>query len=607
MLSKPTPPSQEALDRKTRYQTLVLVCCLLFGFAMIANMQSAADGGWFWYAVFWGSGKRLYSDMHLVLQPLFVLETASFLALFGKGWLVSKIPALLHLVAYCFGLFLLARQSRLPDRQKALILGCAFFLSVAFEAYRFDDYHVLTDCFELYSILALLWLQKSVQAAQRIGLVAGLGVLSGLALTTRLNDGAALVVGVALGILCLAPSRKLILIVIFGLISILTAALIVHFTGDSFNDYATYSIFRAAGSKGGTSNVLLGPLLLPWNALRALKVHWYVALNLYGIGVAAGWLLLLRWSVTAGQRRRLIRLIVLAVILLFPLRIHHMYRGLFSSDFIIALTAIAIPAAYLLGALVFARFIRWLLVPGAADWNRAEILLLLPLGHLASASMSSAGHPEGLYQPLAVLMLLLPLASPIHVRKESTRAFMLAIVALLACSCAVYKVRTPYKWHSYRSAPMFAERQWYRHPVYGPMIIETAQLKVFTEICSQIGTDSRVELLSLPLTYANYFCSIAPWHGYVQTFFDTSSKETIFGLMEQLEKAPPKWVLYQRQLDILAMHEDVFNHGKPLPHRYLDQMIEQKLDRGGWEKVYSSNYEDSPGWRNEWILIRTRP
>jgi hypothetical protein len=77
--------------------------------------------------------------------------------------------------------------------------------------------------------------------------------------------------------------------------------------------------------------------------------------------------------------------------------------------------------------------------------------------------------------------------------------------------------------------------------------------------------------------------------------------------MRELEKAPPKWVLYQRQLDILTMHEDTYNHGKPLPHRYLDQMIEQKLNSGEWEKTYASNYEDSPGWRNEWILIRTRP
>ena len=607
MLFKSTSRLHEIPDRKKRYQTMVLVCCILFGLAMIANMQAAGDGGWFWYAVLLSSGKRLYADMHLALQPLFVLETAAFLALFGKAWLVSKIPAVLDLFAYCFGLFLLAKHSRLSDAQKALILACAFFVSIAFEAYRFDDYHVLADSFQVYSILLLLLLQRSVQGAQIFRLVAGLGVLSGLALTTRLNDGAALVVGVALGIFCLAPSRRLVSIVIFGLATMLTVVLVVHLTGDSFHDYATYSVFKAAGSKGGTSNILLGPMVLPWNALRTLKVHWYVALNLYGIGAAAVYWFLLRWSVTAGQHRRLIRPVVLMILFLLPLGIHDIYRGVFNGDLIIALAALAIPAAYILGGLVFARFLRWLFSRMEIEWNRTEILLLLPLGQLASASMSSGGRPEGLYQPFAILILLLPFASPINVRKESTRGFMLAIVALLACSCAVYKVRIPYKWHSYRSAPMFVGRQWYRHPVYGPMIIETTQLELFSQICRQIGSDSQVELLSLPFTYANYFCSVAPWHGYVQTFFDTSTKEIIFGLMQELEKAPPRWVLYQRQLDILSMHEDVYNHGKPLPHRYLDQLIEQKLDSGKWEKAYISNYEDSPGWRNEWILINARP
>ncbi len=605
MLPKPTSRFREAFDRNTRYQTLVLVCCILFGVALIANVQSAADGAWFWYAVFLNSGRRLYADMHLALQPLFVLETATFLALFGKGWLASKIPSFLHLVAYCFGLYLLARHSRLPDWQRALLLACAFFVSIAFEGYRFDDYRVVADCFGLYSIILLLLIRKSIGAAQSFGIVVGLGVLSGLSLTTRPNDGGALVVGVVLGIFCMAPRKRLMSIALFGVISILTAASIVRLTGDSFHDYATYSIFHVAGIKGGAPHLLFAPLILPWNALLTLKVHWFAALNLYAFGAAAVWVFLLRWPVAAGQHRRLIRPVLLIVLILLPLRIHHLYRGLFNSDFVFALTAIAIPAAYILGGMVFARFIRWLFLR-LPDWNPAEILLLLPLGQLASAAMSSGGHSEGLYQPLAVLMLLLPFASPIHIRKES-RAFLLALVALLACSCAVDKVRIPYRWHSYRPEPMFVGRQWYRHPVYGPMIIETTQLEVFSRICNEVGTDPQAGLLSLPFSYANYFCSIAPWNGYVQTFFDISSKETIFGLMQQLEHAPPKWVLYQRQLDNLKLHEEIYNHGEPLPHRYLDQMIEQKLDRGTWEKAYVSNYEEGPGRRNEWILIRTRP
>jgi hypothetical protein len=582
----------------------VFAGCIVFGLALIANTQSAADGGWFWYAVFFGSGKRLYADMQLPLQPLFVLETASLLALLGKGWIVSKIPACIHLVAYCLGLLLLVGHSDLSDRGKALILGCVFFFSISFEAYRFDDYHVLADCFVLYSIIVLLSLQKSVTPGQVLALTSLLGVLSGLTLTTRLNDGAALVVGVVLALLCLAPSRKFASIMIFGLVSTVTVSSIVHLTGDSFHNYAAYSIFNAAGSKGGSSNVLLYPLQLPWNALHSLSARWYVALNLYGFAVAIVWLYLVKWSVTSGPHRRLIRIVLFLIFLVLPLKVHHLYRGLFNGDFLIAWSAIAIPAAYILGGWVLVRFMRWLFLP-ATSWNRAEILLFLPLGQLASASMSSGGHHEGLYQPLAILMLILAFASPITIRRQSTRASMLAFATLLMCCCVVYKERTPFKWHTYRAALLFVQRQWYHHPIYGPMLIETAQLELFHRICAQLETASQSELLSLPFPYANYFCSIPPWHGYVQTFFDTSNKETIFSLTEELRQAPPSWVLYQRQMDNLKMHEDRFNQGKPLPHRYLDQMIEQKIDTGNWEPVYTSTYVQSPGWRNEWILIRT--
>ena len=152
---------------------------------------------WFWYATALRNGKHLYADLHLALQPLFPLETSYFLSLLGKGWLVSKVPAVLHLVAYCVGLLLIARSSNLSDRQNALNLACAFFTSIAFVGYRFDDYHVLADAFQVYSIVVLLLLEKTTFAPRRrLGLAAVLGILSGLSLMSRPNDGAALVVGV---------------------------------------------------------------------------------------------------------------------------------------------------------------------------------------------------------------------------------------------------------------------------------------------------------------------------------------------------------------------------------------------------------------------------
>src|SRR5580658_3982895 len=147
---------QSAFGWATILQNLMFIFCVLFGVAMIANTQTAADGGWFWYATFLRSGKHLYSDMHLALQPLYVLENVSVMTLLGKGWLASKVPAVLHLVAYCLALLLLVRHSNLSDGKRGIVVGCAFFLSIYFEAYRFDDYHVVTDCFQLYSLVALL-------------------------------------------------------------------------------------------------------------------------------------------------------------------------------------------------------------------------------------------------------------------------------------------------------------------------------------------------------------------------------------------------------------------------------------------------------------------
>ncbi len=125
----------------------MLVFCILFGLAAIANTQVVGDGLWYWYAYLLRSGHHLYSDMHLPLQPLFVVETAAFIALLGKGWIVSKIPAMFHLVAFAVGLLLILRSSIWGDRDKALLFGCCFFVSICSGLYRFDDYHVLADRF----------------------------------------------------------------------------------------------------------------------------------------------------------------------------------------------------------------------------------------------------------------------------------------------------------------------------------------------------------------------------------------------------------------------------------------------------------------------------
>ena len=609
MAEKPnrTPgPREHGAGHATLYQNLMFAGCVLFGLAMIAETQGAGDGGWYWYATLLRNGKHLYSDLHLALQPLFVLETAWFLGLLGKGWLVSKAPAVLHLVAYCVGLLLLVRGSKLSDGEKAVVLGCGFFVAICFEAYRFDDYHVLADCFAVYCLVALLRLQKASGTRAALLLSAALGVLCGLTLTTRVNDGAALLVAVAIGIACLAPTQRLATVVLLFAACGATVWLVVSVTGDSLHDYAMYSIFHAAGSKGGTGSVLLTPLHLPVNTYRWLKDQRYQKVIAYTFTVALAWVLLLRPLVCRRGWREFAMATVGLLLILLPLR--WMYLPALDINMVMSFSAVVVLVGYGLGLLVLARALRWMLRPGGSKaWDRHEILLLVPLGQLASGSMSSGGTHLGLYEPVGLLILLLPICSPIRIRAEWARATLVSVAALLLCGAAHFKFSIPYSWHTYREEPLFSGRELYRHPVYGPMVIDRDLQGMIEPVCTRVGDGGAGhELLSLPFSYANYFCNIPPWHDYVQTFFDTTSKETIEGLMNELQASPPQWIFYQRQMATLRANELAYNHGEPLEQRHVDEMIERKLADGSWHAVYTSDYGDGAAWDNHWILIRTR-
>ncbi len=600
---------RKMVDRNTRYQNLAFAACLLFGLMMIANVQTAGDGGWYWYAIFFRAGKRLYADMHLALQPLFVLETALCQAVFGNGWLVSKIPAVLHLTGYCVAMLLLVRSALISDLQKPLALGCAFFVSISFEAFRFDDYHVLADCFVLYSLLLLLLLPRAT-GTRHAAYIAALGILTGLTLTTRINDGAALALAVCICILALVPTRKSVSILLFAVSAAFTLFVVVHLTGDSLRDYATYSIFKAAGSKGGSGHVITYPLQLPFNTLIWLTDHQnrrYLFLLAYIIAVASSWVYLLCPLVRRFSLNQLLKAALGACVILLPLP--WMYRFFLDMSLVMTFSAVAVLAGYVMGVFVIFRLIRSLLPHTSGDnWNRTEILVLVPLSQLASGSMSSAGTHLGLYDSIGVLILLLFIVFPAPTNFKAVRPLLIAIATMIMCASAIYRVRSPFAWHSYSSTRLFTDRHWYHHPVYGPMIIDGQLLSFIQPVCEEVvANNARAEFLSLPLPYANYFCDAPPWHGYVQTFFDTSSKETVLGLIDELKLAPPKLILYQRQLDNLARHERVFNHGQPLAHRTLDELIMQKIADRQWQIVYSSNFEDRPGSANQWLLVRTRP
>ncbi|OBS01191.1 hypothetical protein A9W98_01750 [Mycobacterium gordonae] len=80
--------------------------------------------------------------------------------------------------------------------------------------------------------------------------------------------------------------------------------------------------------------------------------------------------------------------------------------------------------------------------------------------------------------------------------------------------------------------------------------------------------------------------------------------------MEELQTNPPKWIFYQRQLTNLRVHEEIYNQGRPLEHRYLDQLIQRNIREEKWRVVYTSDYgtrkQWGEVWDNHWLLIQTR-
>jgi hypothetical protein len=594
----------------SRYLLSAFALTFAFGIAMIANSQEAGDGTWFWYAVLFRHGERLYSHLQLALQPLFVIETAGFMALLGKGWLACKVPAVLHLAALSLGFISIGRYLPMPSWQKALLCCAAFFMAVSSVAYRFDDYHVLAELFVLYSIVVLLRMHSGVSARARFGLAALLGAFAALSFATRVNNGGALFVGAGIVLFCFTPTRRWIALLLFAAAAALTLILVVRLTGDSFHDYWMYTITRAAASKGGRGNILTNPLVLPWHTLQFLGTRRSRELVAIFLAVCGVWAYIVRPALPIKTSRGLRRAGAGLALILFPFLYMHNH-GLRDGSFLLSVSTIATFLLYAFGIFAFFRWVAWEIAPNRfKQWNRLEILLIIPLGQLAAEALStSAGHGE-IYMPMATLFLLLPIAFPIELKMRG-RSFLLAAATVLMVYGFVFRVMEPYRWWSFHALRMFVGRQWFMHPVYGPMVIGRDTLTFVQPVCKAIGPDgsgrdgSSRELLSLPFSFANYFCDVPPWHDYVQTWYDTSEKSTIDALMEQLRRAPPEWIFYERQPEVVRFHEQTFNGGRPIPHRYLDQLMEEKINDGAWKVVYRSSYGSTSLVNQEWLLIQT--
>ncbi len=592
--------TRDDLHRQFPWQASAALFCTLFGLMLVLIIHPDGDGSWFWYSTLFRGGARLYRDLHLALQPMLVLEIATVQRALGTGWLSSLATGTANVLLYVGALLSLTRFSHWRHWEKALILTCAFVTTTDFLTIRFDDYHVLSSFLETSSLVLLLLLSRMQSTKSCLAVITGLGALSGLCITNRLNDGAALLCAVLMVVPWLLPARRTAAVVAacgtVCIVAAVTVTVVVAATGDSLHDWAFYSIQRAAAIKGGTGHVLLYPLRLPWLTLLQL----FIVSRRVAVCVVMIVMLTLLMMDRQGERLRRWRvplLLLLSLGLVRPLwaggAVAHGLAGLGTLTMLIAAGAVL--------------WRLWLTYTNRtpSGWSPMEALVLLPAGQLMSISMSSARWYPNTFPPVAAFVLIAPIAfGPWLAQRRRHRAFLL-FVALLTISAFAEKLRSPFHWWNYQATSLTAKRVWYQHPAYGPMLVQADELHLVKPVCDTIAAETMGsrELLSLPFPYANYFCGIPPWHGYVQTFFDTSSKATIDALMSELRTNPPQWIFYQRQMRVLRAHEEAFQGGQPLPHRALDLLIEDRIHSGVWK----ARPEAAPeGDDSQWVLIQTR-
>lgn len=578
---------------------LAYIAFSIFGICLIANCQVASDGTWYLYGKLLARGVKLYADLKLPQQPLFILVTAGWSQLLGNSWVLSLFPTVLNLILFTHGYYLLARRSDWSEPQKAVVFLTGALAAIAWNSYRFDDYRVLTDVINLYAVICLLHLQQaSVDPRLRWQWPLLLGVLCGLSFMTRANDGLMLFIAVALVLMYRPPGQRLPAIMLLTAGFLATAAVVLFLTGDTAESYFKYTLLHSSESKGGASQVALSPFFLVADLFRYLSLPIVIAYEAAFLMAAAVPLLVERRVRAAESAHpRAFKWMARAGVVTFDCAL----VILFNRQSFDCVANVVLPI-FMLSLMLVASWAFLGLFRRAWIAESPIPLFLIPGGALVASGMSSGGKIFGQHGPIGLFIVILPLAFTLHRPFRWGRAYVISIECLVTAAITIGKIGHPLMWENYKAQPMFVDRAVTIHPLYGPMIVDRRLNRRFERVCRIIHTSRQPpELLSLPYSYANYYCGIDPWRMNVQTFFDTSSSETIGAIVQGLQTRPPAWILYQRQLGVLLENEVFFNHGRALPHRALDELIQRKVEKGDWKIV--SRWSDQP--EDDWELIAT--
>lgn len=579
---------------KIKLEIASAALCFSFGLLMLVFVISPGDGGWILYGQEILSGRGLYTDLHLNQQPIFPLISAA-IAFSTDSILYQRILYIPVLAILCYALYKMSTVVKGSAFNKALLICAVFFVAIRFEAYRFDDYHPLAHALVLLSaaisyeaILYKKWKLQSFFFVQ--------GAIFCFVLLVRVNEGLVVLVGSASSGILVAQSLKNYMkgavFFVISFVSVLCLTLLL--IGESPYAWFDYSFLRAVGNKGGGS-VFRYPFDLLLNSASAIRdVITGVPAKLALILLAGVGFLTSLCCIT--KKLRFIKCFCVAAILILL----EYYFYLIKHSFVLFL----IPILILASVLATNHFLVGFLLRRNLFFLKMLVIMSYPVTLFLFGSLSSGGRYQDLTFPAAFFLFVIAiLANNFKVITDKFNVYIVFSCVLLMVLIAegVYKrSNVPYSWHTYIVPRFFSSDFSIERDTSGSPLILSKQVKALIEPVCKIVTKEDT-LLSLPFSFANYYCMVPVWHGYVQSFFDTSGPDLIYNIVNDLKDNPPSFIFYQRQLENLAMHELLFNKGDPLAHRQLDDFIMAKLDSKEWSIVYRSSLFPP----SDWILIKT--
>ncbi|MBT8530911.1 hypothetical protein G6708_07995 [Polynucleobacter paneuropaeus] len=574
---------------------------MLFGIFSLALVSGGADGTWILYAKKLLNGNRLYGDLFVNQQPLFFLFSMLVAKIANNSIFFHKLLYVPILILFIFAIFKIACEVENNNYLRSLLILSIFFVGISFEAFRFDDYHGLSSSLVLLSFYFSLLLFNHKISLNFFTFVQS--IICSLTFLTRINEGLSIIFVVLVIIFYISGFSKIFFKNLFkiALIFLFINTILLFLLQENIFTWLNSTIISAASAKGGT-DLFIYPIKIYLYSVDRIKSVSYLLLGFICLINFLTFLFSLHFNVGKIKPQKII------CFWCFFAFIQILFLRLLYKDFL---------AAELLPFAVFVSYVSFIVIfsiyffSSLGIFSKFPPLILLPLYPFALflfGSLSSGGYYGSFFFPLSICFPIIAFfitysrALSAKFFLQFFRPFFYTFLFFLAVQCFDIRAHNPYSWHSYRAPSFFGGLNGYMRSYNlsrGFFVLPTNLYNLVYPVCSTLMPGDT--LLSLPYSFANYFCGIEPWNGYVQTFFDTSSRTRIERLVHDLDTNPPNYIFYQRQLKSLTSHEDIFNGSRSLPHRALDKLIMDNLSNGKWSLIYQSDlYPPS-----DWMLIRT--